>query len=110
MALLPEFSRGIATALNGSQQTARIERMQDILTLRRETPEVTKMNAEMVPLLNHADTRRILFKLWTAYYENSIYKSIDEGGYRKFINDRLGPDAKVGGLAGLYNPVERAVD
>lgn len=109
MALLPEFTRGIQAAL-GTQQGARIERMQDILALRRETPEVVKMNAEAEPLLNHSDTRRILYKLWWAYYKNNIYKSIDEGGYRKFINDRLGPDAKVGGLTGLYNPVERAAD
>jgi len=94
---------------SGSPQAARIARMQDILTLRRETPEVTKMNAEAAPLLNHADTRRILYRLWWAYYDNQIYKSINEGGYRQFINDRLG-SAKVGGLAGLYNPVERTAD
>lgn len=106
--LRAEFTAGYQTA-TGSAAAQRVERMQEITALRRETVEATKMNASTTPLLNHADTRRILFKLWWAYYDNSVYKSIDEGGYRKLINDRLG-SAKVGGLAGLYNPVERASD
>lgn len=107
--IITEFTTAFATAAGTTAREAYIERMQDILSLRRDTPEVTKMNAAVAPLLNHADTRRILYKLWWAYYDNSVYKSINEGGWRKLINERLG-DAKVGGLAGLYNPVERAAD
>jgi hypothetical protein len=59
-------------------------------------------------LLDYVETRRILYKLWWAYFDNSIYNSGEDGGYRQLINTYLG-SARVGNLAPHFNPVDRAV-
>ncbi len=60
------------------------------------------------PILGDVDARRILYKIWWAYFENNIYNSTDDGGYREIINTWLG-SAKSGNLAPIFNPVKRAV-
>lgn len=60
------------------------------------------------PLLDEAESRRLLYKLWWAYFDNSIYNNTENGGYKDLVNTWLG-DAKVGNLSPLFNPVERAV-
>lgn len=60
------------------------------------------------PLLGDTDARRNLYKLWWAYYDNSVYLPQEWGGYRDFVNTLLG-SAATGNLAALFNPVERAV-
>jgi hypothetical protein len=60
------------------------------------------------PLLDNVETRRIMYKLWWAYYDNTIYMSGENGGYRQLINEYLG-SARVGNLSSIFNPVDRAV-
>jgi hypothetical protein len=61
-----------------------------------------------LPLLSDPESRRAAYKLWWAYYDNTIYNPQEWGGYRDIINTWLG-DSKTGNLASLFNPVERAV-
>jgi hypothetical protein len=63
---------------------------------------------EELPLLSNPETRRIMYKLWQAYRDSTIYMSAEDGGYRKLINTWLG-SARVGNLASIFNPVDRAV-
>jgi hypothetical protein len=60
------------------------------------------------PLLDDPETRRAMYKIWWAYFDNTVYNSVEDGGYRDAINTWLG-SAKVGNLAPLFNPVERTV-
>jgi hypothetical protein len=53
--------------------------------------------------------RRYQYRVYEAYYHNHIYERLAEGGFRDQINAALGEHA-ARDLAGLYNPVGRAVD
>jgi hypothetical protein len=60
------------------------------------------------PLLDVQESRNAMYKLWWAYFDNTIYNAAEDGGYRDIVNMYLG-SAKIGNLAPLFNPVERAV-
>jgi hypothetical protein len=60
------------------------------------------------PLLDDVTTRRDLFKLWWAYVDNKIYEPGEWGGWREYVNAKLG-SANAANLAPIFNPVERAV-
>lgn len=55
------------------------------------------------------DARRAAYQAWDAYYDNTIYNTIVNGGQRDNINELLGNGRAID-LAGLYNPVARVVD
>lgn len=55
------------------------------------------------------DDRRWSYALYDAYYDNSVFRRITDGGQRDNINALLG-NAAAADLAGLYNPVPRVVD
>lgn len=61
-----------------------------------------------VATLDDPVTRRSMYKIWWAYFDNKIYLPQDQGGYRDLINKWLG-SAQTGNLAPIFNPVERAV-
>ncbi len=90
---MPEdFFANSRALLSSVQQTATYDRV--------FTPEA--------PELDNLDTRRFLYKLWWSYYVNKTYQSIDNGGFRDYINQLLG-DSRTGNLSSFFNPVERAV-
>src|ERR1051326_1385403 len=60
------------------------------------------------PLLDDVQTRRDLFNIWQAYRNNTIYRPLEEAGFRRLINKYLGSE-KTGNIDGIFNPVERAV-
>jgi len=49
------------------------------------------------------------YALWDAYYKNTIFDTLADGGYRDEINRRLGGASAVD-LDGLYNPVRSVVN
>jgi hypothetical protein len=49
------------------------------------------------------------YALWDSYYSNTVFNSLDDGGYRDEINRRLGGASAVD-LDGLYNPVRSVVN
>lgn len=53
--------------------------------------------------------RQNAYDIWSAYYSNSIYDPISDGGQRENINAILG-NAAAADLAGMYNPVGAVVD
>lgn len=53
--------------------------------------------------------RQMEYLAWDAYYANTIYESIANGGQRETINASLG-NAAAADLGGLYNPVASVVD
>ncbi len=55
------------------------------------------------------DERRAAYQVYDAYYNNSIYDRVVNGGQRDGINAELGNAAAVD-LGGLYNPVSEVVD
>jgi hypothetical protein len=55
------------------------------------------------------DERREQYNVWQAYFDNSAYDRVSEGGYRELINAGLG-NAFSNDIAGLYNPVSEVVD
>lgn len=61
-----------------------------------------------LPLMDNVETRRIMYKLWWAYFDNTIYMSGEDGGYRQLINEYLG-SARIGNLSAIFNPVDRAI-
>lgn len=81
------------------------ERLNEVAT----APSAYKLDSPTVPLLHNTETRRMLYKVWWAYYDNSVFDSIARGGFRYLINQQLG-SLKVGSLTGLYNPVKRAAE
>lgn len=53
--------------------------------------------------------RQYGYLTWDAYYANTIYETLANGGQRENINAALG-NASAADLAGLYNPVAAVVD
>jgi hypothetical protein len=49
------------------------------------------------------------YAAWEAYYHNTIYERLSDGGQREQVNATLG-NASAADLAGLYNPVAEVVD
>jgi hypothetical protein len=89
--------------------------IEDKMTANAELIREAEQNAELglayspdAPLLEDVRLRRLMYRLWWSYFDNSVYLSIHDGGYRKLINEFLGA-ARTGNLAGHFNPVERAV-
>lgn len=105
---MPEYFSSLINGLNGNP-SQRAEAYRQLLQNRALSPTALKLDAAPEPLLTNTDSRRLLYKLWWAYYNNTVYHSMAHGGFRGLINEYLG-DLKVGSLAGLYNPVERAVE
>lgn len=67
------------------------------------------LNGTLVPFLDDISSRRVLYRIWWGYYTNNIYESEVDGGLRRVVNDYLS-DARVGNIAGLFNPIQRVVD
>lgn len=55
------------------------------------------------------EDRHASYLLWDAYYANTVYDTLGDGGQRENINRLLG-NAAAADLAGLYNPVASVVD
>jgi hypothetical protein len=55
------------------------------------------------------EDRASMYSLWDAYYHNTVYERLGDGGQRDYINDLLG-NAAAADLAGLYNPVAEVCD
>ncbi len=53
--------------------------------------------------------RQDSYLLWDAYYNNTVYDALTDGGQRESINIALG-NASAADLTGLYNPVANVVD
>lgn len=55
------------------------------------------------------DERREQYAAYQAYYDNTAYDRVSEGGLRELINASLG-NAFSNDIGGLYNPVSEVVD
>src|SRR5438128_795462 len=53
--------------------------------------------------------RAARYAIWRAYYDNTVYATPQNGGYREYINADLG-NARAADLYGAYNPVSNTVD
>lgn len=53
--------------------------------------------------------RQWSYLLYEAYYNNTVYNTILNGGQRENLNAQLG-NAQAADLAGLYNPIRRCCD